>query len=297
MTDRTRVASLQYWIRPVESFSQFQAQVEGLVMTAADYKAKLLVFPEYFPIQLLTLGDVTRPIMEQVRKLTQHVPRFVEMMSTLARQSGLYIVAGSIPTTEDDRAEVVHNDCFFFAPSGEHGIQGKMHATRWEAEDWHVSPRDELKIFDTEIGKIAINICYDVEFPELARAAARQGVEILVCPSCTDERQGFLRVRYCAQARAIENSLFVVHSSTVGSLPTVPAVSLNYGQASILTPSDFPFARDGILAEGVVNQETMVIGDVYLQSILDARANATVLPLRDSERTEVVMNNSETVRL
>jgi len=297
MNDRTRVISLQYWVRPVQSFEEFEAQVEGLVVTAADYKAQLLVFPEYFPIQLLTLDDVTRPIMEQVRKLTQHVPRFIEMMSELAKRSGLYIVAGSMPTRREGNGDVVHNDSFFFAPTGKHEVQGKMHATRWEAEDWHVSPRDELKIFDTEIGKIAINICYDVEFPELARAAARQGAQILVCPSCTDERQGFLRVRYCAQARAIENSMFVVHSSTVGSLPMVPAVSLNYGQASILTPSDFPFARDGILAEGVVNQETMVIGDLHVQSIMDARANATVLPLRDSERTEVVMNNSEIVSL
>jgi len=136
-----------------------------------------------------------------------------------------------------------------------------------------------------------------VEFPELARAAARQGAQILVCPSCTDERQGFLRVRYCAQARAIENSMFVVHSSTVGSLPMVPAVSLNYGQASILTPSDFSFARDGILAEGVVNQETMVIGDINIKTIMDARTSATVLPLRDSERTETVVASSETISL
>jgi predicted amidohydrolase len=297
MKERIRVVSLQYWIRPVESFTQFQAQVEGLVMTAADYKAHLLVFPEYFPIQLLTLGDVTRPITQQVRKLTEHVPRFVGMMSDLAKRSGLYIVAGSIPTMEPGNGDVVHNDSFFFSPTGEHGVQGKMHATRWEAEDWLVTPRDHLKIFDTEVGKIAITICYDVEFPELARAAARQGAQILVCPSCTDERQGFLRVRYCAQARAIENSMFVVHSSTVGSLPMVPAVSLNYGQASILTPSDFPFARDGILAEGVVNQETMVIGDINIKAIMDARTSATVLPLRDSERTETVVASSETISL
>ena len=295
--EKVRVASLQYWIRPVESFEQFQAQVRGLVNTAADYKANLLVFQEYFPIQLLTLGDIRKPIPRQVRDLTQHVPRFVEMMSGLAKDSGLYIVAGSIPTMVPDDGDVVHNDCFFFAPSGEHGVQGKMHVTRWEAEDWFVTPRDNLRIFDTKLGRIAITICYDVEFPELARAAARQGAEILVCPSCTDERQGFLRVRYCAQARAIENSMFVVHSSTVGSLPMVPAVSLNYGQASILTPSDFPFARDGILAEGVVNQETMVIGDLNVAAIMEARTTATVLPLRDSERTETVVADSETITL
>jgi predicted amidohydrolase len=108
--------------------------------------------------------------------------------------------------------------------------------TRFENEDWLISPRKRVQVFETQFGRVAIAICYDVEFPEIVRAAARQDTHILIVPSCTDDRQGFLRVRYCAQARAIENQMYVVHSCTVGSLPMVPAVSLNYGQASILTP-------------------------------------------------------------
>src|SRR3970282_661900 len=135
------------------------------------------------------------------------------------------------------------------------------------------------------------------EFPELARAAARQGAYVLVVPSCTDDRQGYLRVRYCAQARAIENQLYVIQSSTVGSLPMVPAVSLNYGQASILTPSDFAFARDGILAEGIPNQESMVIGELNLATIQESRREGTVLPLRDSARTDEVLAQMEMVKL
>jgi GNAT superfamily N-acetyltransferase len=134
--------------------------------------------------------------------------------------------------------------------------------TRWEREEWIVSPRRGLHVFETDFGKLAVAICYDVEFPEIARAAGRSGCDMLVVPSCTDDRQGFLRVRYCAQARAIENQMYVVQACTVGSLPMVPAVSLNYGQASILTPSDFRFSRDGILAEGQVNSEMMVLGDL-----------------------------------
>jgi predicted amidohydrolase len=124
-----------------------------------------------------------------------------------------------------------------------------------------------------------------VEFPEVARAAARKGAYILIVPSCTDDRNGFLRVRYCAHARAIENQMYVIHSSTVGSLPMVPAVSLNYGQAAILTPSDLTFSRDGILAEGNYNQEMMVIGELNLKMISDARSLGTVLPLQDSGQT------------
>ena len=152
-----------------------------------------------------------------------------------------------------------------------------------------------MRVFDTSIGRIATTICYDVEFPEIVRAAAREGAHILAVPSCTDDRQGFLRVRYCAQARAIENQMYVLHASTVGSLPMVPAVSLNYGVASILTPSDFPFARDGILAEGNPNQEMMVIGELNMSTITDSRSSGTVLPLNDSRRSFEIASRIEVV--
>ncbi|HET8648628.1 MAG TPA: carbon-nitrogen hydrolase family protein [Gemmatimonadales bacterium] len=290
--DRIRVGSLQYFIRPVQTYEQFRDQVEALVATAADYRCHLVVFPEYFTVQLLTLGNIRRPIEIQIRDLAAQVPRFVEMMSGLAREHGIYIVAGTIPVTgaSDD---VVHNQSYVFNPRGDYAVQSKLHMTRFESEEWHVSPGSTLRVFDTDLGRMAVTICYDVEFPEIARAAAKQGAHILVVPSCTDDRQGFLRVRYCAQARAIENQMYVIQSSTVGSLPMVPAVHLNYGQAAVLTPSDYPFSRDGILAEGNPNQEMMVIGELNLDTILESRTKGTVLPLLDSERTGQIVARTE----
>ena len=293
--DTLRVASLQYYIRPVDSFDRFRDQVVSLVETAADYKSRLIVFPEYFTCQLLTLGDTKQPITEQVRRLSDQVPRYRELFCELARQRGVYIVGGSIPVAGD--GDALYNVSPVFAPNGEVGTQAKLHMTRWESEEWLVSPGERLRIFDTEWGKMAVAICYDVEFPELARVAARQGAEVLVVPSCTDDRHGYLRVRYCAQARCIENQMYVVHSCTVGSLPMVPAVSLNYGQASILTPSDFAFSRDGIMADGVPNQESMVIGDLDLELVRHSRERGTVLPLRDSQRTAEVLAHTDEVTL
>lgn len=294
--ERIRLASLQYFIRPVQTFDQFRDQVDALVETAADYDCNLLVFPEYFTVQLLTLGKVKRPIREQIRDLARQVPQYIELMSELALRRHIYIVAGSIPVA-DDAADRIYNQSFFFGPSGDYGIQRKLHMTRFETEDWDVSAGLGFKVFDTQFGKIAIAICYDVEFPEFARAAARAGANILIVPSCTDERQGYLRVRYCAQARAIENQMYVVTSHTVGSLPMVPAVSLNYGQAAILTPSDFPFSRDGILAEGNPNQEMMVIGELNLHTIMDSRTTGTVLPLNDSRNTTDILATMEVISL
>lgn len=281
---RVRIASLQYFIRPVRTFDEFADQVSSLVNTAKDYKVNLVVFPEYFSAQLLTLGAIHAPMPEQVRRLANQSERIIELFVGLAKKSGLHIVGGTVPiiisgsTVED---AVIENRSYLFLPNGQYYWQGKLHMTRFEKEEWMVSPAKELHVFETNIGNLAINICYDVEFPEMARAAAQKGAQILVVPSCTDDRQGYYRVRYCAQARAIENQFFVVQSSTVGSLPMVPAVSLNYGQSAILTPSDFAFARDGILAEGIPNQETMVIGDVNLSVLDEARNSGTVLPFND----------------
>ncbi|HEX9759802.1 MAG TPA: carbon-nitrogen hydrolase family protein, partial [Candidatus Acidoferrales bacterium] len=280
----------------VTTFDQFRDQVEALVETAHDYDCHLMVFPEYFTVQLLTLGNVKRPITEQIRDLAKQVPRFIELMSGLARKNNIYIVAGTIPVM-DSGGDAVYNECHFFAPSGQHGVQGKTHMTRFESEDWKISPRSKLRLFETAFGRMAVAICYDVEFPEIARVAAREGAHVLVVPSCTDDRQGFFRVRYCAHARSIENQMYVVLSHTVGSLPMVPAVHLNYGQAAILTPSDFAFSRDGILAEGNVNQEMMVIGELNLKTIADTRSTGTVLPLNDSKRTSEITAQTEVVKL
>ncbi len=294
--NRVRVAALQYYIRPVSRFDQFADQVESLVWTARDYKAHLLVFPEYFSTQLLTLGNTRLPIREQIRLLADQASAIEALFTRLARESGLHIVGGTVPVKDDDGVRV-YNQAMVYGPDGAVARQRKLHMTRFETEEWDVAPGVSLRVFDTAIGRIGVTICYDVEFPELARALARAGVTILVVPSCTDDRQGYLRVRYCAQARAIENQMYVVQACTVGSLPMVPAVSLNWGQASIMTPSDFPFARDGFIEEGVPNQESMIVGDLDIAALLESRSSGTVLPLRDSQSSAEVAANLEVVNV
>lgn len=283
--DKVRVATLQYLIRPITTEDEFRNQVRGLVHTAAEYDCNLVVFPEYFVIQLLSLGQVAGSMYQQIRDLADRSPAILAEFVSLAREFGIHIVAGSMPVRDPKVPDKLYNESTFFFPDGTSGSQPKLHMTRFENEVWKVSPGRGLTLFETEFGRVAIAICYDSEFPEICRAAARQGAVILVVPSYTDDRQGFLRVRYCAQARTVENQLFVVHSGTVGSLPAVPAISLNYGQASILSPSDFSMPRDGIIAEGQANQETIVIGDLDLKALRKLRSRGTVLPLRDSRHS------------
>ncbi len=292
-----RVASLQYYIRPVKSFEDFTGQVKALVETAKGYRVKLLVFPEYFTTQLLTLGNVERPILEQIRDLAKQEERIVELLSSLAKKYKIIIVGGTLPGVDQNDSSKILNKCYVFAEDGSYSLQAKLHMTQFEKKEWLVSPGTRLRIFETSFGKFAVTICYDVEFPEIARTAARLGAHFLCVPSCTDDRQGYLRVRYCAQARAIENQMYVIHSPTVGSLPMVPAVSLNYGQAAIYTPSDYSFSRDGLLAEGAVNQESMIIGDLNLDLLEHTRNSGTVLPLRDSQTTAELLTMVDHVTL
>lgn len=291
--DRIRVAAAQYFVRTIHAFEQFEDQVSAVVETAADYRCRLLVLPEYFTLQLMSLGDVKRPIDVQVRDVAAFVPRFIEMMERLAVDNGLYIVAGTIPVI-DEGSDNVHNDAFLFSPNGGYGVQGKLHMTRFEREDWKIEPRSVPRVFETDYGKLAIAICYDVEFPELIREMARAGAHVLCVPSDTDDRHGFLRVRYCAHARTIENHMYAINSTTVGGLPRTRDFSLNYGQASILTPNDYAFSRDGIMAEGTVNTEDVIIGEIDIKTAEDARSFGTVLPLDDSRRTKELIKHIET---
>lgn len=159
--------------------------------------------------------------------------------------------------------------------------QPKLHITPNERKWWRMNGGDELQVIDTPACKIGVLICYDIEFPEAAQYLAEHGAEIIFVPFCTDTRQGYLRVRYCAQARAIENQIYVALSGNVGNLPDVDNMDIQYGQACVLTPSDFAFARDGIKAEADSNEETVLISDLDLDDLHESRSGGTVTPRLD----------------
>ncbi|HBM73831.1 MAG TPA: carbon-nitrogen hydrolase, partial [Erythrobacter sp.] len=157
----------------------------------------------------------------------------------------------------------------------------KIHPTPNERYWWNIKGGDKVEVIQTDCGPIGVQICYDSEFPELSRRLADEGARIIFVPFCTDSRQGYLRVRYCGQARAIENQCFVVLSGNVGNLPNVANMDIQYAQSCILTPCDFPFARDGIAAEASENVETLTISDINLADLSWARAEGTVRNLAD----------------
>lgn len=288
---RSRIAAVQYKLRHIDNWTGFEAQVNFVLNAAADYQPHFVLLPEIFTTQLLSFMD-NDDVPSAVRELSDYTERYTDLLRSHAMKHGYFLIGGSHPNLRDSK---LLNTAFLFTPSGEVHTQDKIHRTRWEKEKWATDHGDVLKVFHTPHGKIAILICYDIEFPELARRVAEEGAEIVFVPSCTDDRQGFLRVRYCCHARAIENQIYVAMTSTVGNLP-VAGLRLHYGQASIITPSDFPFARDGIAAEGVINEEQIVVADVDLALLDENRLKGTTIPLLD-KRTEFYGLRPTTVKV
>ncbi|MBK8478836.1 MAG: bifunctional GNAT family N-acetyltransferase/carbon-nitrogen hydrolase family protein [Opitutaceae bacterium] len=274
---KARIACVQYQMRKVKSFADFERQVTYFVGVAADYRTDFVLLPEFVSVQLLSQEDALSPV-EGIRRLATYEKRFTDLIRRLATRHGMTIIAGSHPVARGDKLQ---NVAFVCLPSGEIVGQPKLHITPNERRWWGISGGHTLRAIDTPKCRIGVLICYDVEFPEACRYLADQGAEILFVPFCTDNRQGYLRVRYCAQARAIENQIYVALAGNVGNLPDVGNLDINYGQAAVLTPCDFAFARDGIAAEADSNEETVLICDVDLDDLHASRSDGTVTPRLD----------------
>ncbi|CAN5828925.1 bifunctional GNAT family N-acetyltransferase/carbon-nitrogen hydrolase family protein [soil metagenome] len=279
---RVRVAAVQYQMRAIKSFDEFAQQCEFFVDTASDYRMDFLLFPELLTNQLLALVPAARPGLT-ARRLQEFTPAYLEMFTRLAMKYNLNIIGGSHLTVENDR---LFNIAYLFRRDGSVEKQYKLHVTPSEARWWGVSPGNEVRVFDTDCGKISILICYDVEFPEVARIAASKGANLLFVPFNTDIRSGYLRFRSCAQARCIENGMYAVLAGPVGNLPFVDGADIHYGQACILTPSDVHFARDGVAEEATPNVETMVLHELDLDILRRNRTTGTVRTWAD-RRTDL----------
>ena len=277
--ESVRVATCQLQARAVSGFEDFIRTVEYFVDVAADYRSDFVVFPELFTLSLLSCESNQLSPMEAIDKLSTYTDRIRQSLADMAMRFNINIIGGSHPT-KTARGDI-QNVAFVCLRDGAVHEQEKIHPTPNERYWWNIKGGDSIEAIPTDCGPIGVLICYDSEFPELARRLADQGARIIFTPFCTDSRQGYLRVRYCCQARAVENQCFVVLSGNVGNLPNVDNMDIQYAQSCILTPCDFPFARDGIAAEATENVETLTISDINLADLNWARAEGTVRNLAD----------------
>lgn len=276
-----RIATAQYDISFLENWQHYQNKVERWVTEAVEQDAKILLFPEYASMELASLfgKDVYSSLSKQLAAMQSLRDDYLDLFLALAKKYQCIIQAGSFPVKIESGA--YRNRAYLFMPDGRIEYQDKLMMTRFENEQWLIQKGDELKCFDTDYGKIAINICYDSEFPMLARKQVEAGANLILVPSCTDTLAGYHRVKIGCQARALENQCYVVQSVLVGDAPWSEAVDVNIGAAAVYTPVDRGFPDNGVLAVGNMNEAQWVIAEVSLSACGTVREQGQVFNYRD----------------
>lgn len=274
-----RVATVQFQMRRIATIDEFEEQVEYWVDVAADYNSDFVCFPELFTLELLSIDEKKLEPAKAIDKVADYTERYLAFMEGLAVSYNINIIGGTHPTRMANGD--IRNIAYVFLRDGSTHRQEKLHPTPAERRWWNIKGGYGASVIPTDCGPIGVMVCYDSEFPEFARHLCNQGAMLLFVPFCTDERRGFLRVRYCCHARAVENQCYVVTSGVVGNIPNVENMDVHYAESAILTPSDFPFARDGVAADTAPNTETIAIADLSLDDLLTSRQSGAVQNLKD----------------
>lgn len=272
--DTIKVAAAQYALDPVESMSQWREKTRRWVTQGAASGAELLVFPEYGALEAAAAAgqDIAGDLQGSLAAVSEAMPEMNACWAELARAHLVHILATSGPAR---RGKTYVNAARLFTPAGRVGVQEKLIMTPFE-QGWGISTGNGLKVFGTELGRLGVAICYDAEFPLIVRAQAEAGAELVLIPSCTGLLSGHSRVRTAARARALENQIATVVSSTVGPAPWSPAIDDNVGAAGVFVPPDPAESMTGVLAEGGLNDPGWVVREIDLAALRRLRGQGEV---------------------
>jgi predicted amidohydrolase/GNAT superfamily N-acetyltransferase len=271
-----RLGIIQWQMRPVGSVTEFLKQVEYFIDAVSDYKTDFILFPELFNIPLMTQFN-NKTVGESIRNLASFTEEIRDRMLNMAISFNTNIIAGSMPYHDGSN---VFNVSYLLKRDGTCDKQYKIHVTPEESSFWGLKNGNNIKVFKIDDCRIGILTGYDIEFPELSRILTDKGAQILFVPFSADTKNSYNRIRYCAHARAIENECYVAIAGSVGNLPNVKNMGIQYAQSAVLTPSDFSFSHDCIGGEAPANAETTLIVDVDLDLLKEVRVNGSV---RNSE--------------
>lgn len=275
-----RLGLIQWQMRPYKNLEELMQQAEYFVDAVSGYRSDFALFPEFFNAPLMAENNHLSE-SEAIRELAKHTENIVHRFSELSISYNINIITGSMPEMKDGS---LYNVGYLCRRDGTIDRYEKIHVTPDEEKVWGMQGGNSLKTFDTDCGKIGILICYDSEFPELSRLLADDGMDILFVPFLTDTQHGYSRVRHCSHARAIENECYVAIAGSVGNLPNVHNMDIQYAQSAVFTPSDFAFPPNGIKSEAVSNSEMILIADVDIDLLRELNQFGSVKNLKDRRR-------------
>ncbi|MGY5352044.1 carbon-nitrogen hydrolase family protein [Wenyingzhuangia sp. IMCC45533] len=275
-----RLGLIQWQMRTYQNLKELLNQAEYFIDAVAGYRSDFALFPEFFNAPLMA-KDNHLSTSEAIRRLAQHTEAIVNKFSEFSISYNINIISGSMPVIKDGN---LYNVGYICKRDGTIEEYEKLHVTPDEAKVWGMQGGSKLQTFDTDCGKIGVLICYDVEFPELGRVLADKGMDILFVPFLTDTQNGYSRVRHCAQARAIENECYVAIAGSVGNLPKVENMDIQFAQSMVFTPCDFSFPSNGVKAEATPNTEMILIADVDLNLLKELNQFGSVKNLKDRRK-------------
>lgn len=277
-----RLGLIQWQMRPYKDLDELLEQAEYFIDAVSGYRSDFALFPEFFNAPLMAVNNhMSTP--DAIRELAKHTQAIAQKFSEFSISYNINIITGSMPEMIDGR---LYNVGYLCRRDGSMERYEKLHVTPDEAKVWGMQGGNQLKAFDTDCGKIGVLVCYDSEFPELSRLLADEGMDILFVPFLTDTQNGYSRVRNCAQARAIENECYVAIAGSVGNLPNVQNMDIQFAQSMVFTPCDFSFPTNGIKAEATPNTEMILIADVDISLLRELNQFGAVRNLRD-RRTDL----------
>ena len=275
-----RLGLIQWQMRPYKNLAELLQQAEYFIDTVSGYRSDFALFPEFFNAPLMAENNhLSEP--EAIRELAKHTHDIIQKFSEFAISYNINIISGSMPEIKDGH---LYNVGYLCRRDGTIDRYEKIHVTPDEAKVWGMQGGHEIKTFDTDCGKIGILICYDSEFPELSRLLSDEGMDILFVPFLTDTQNGYSRVRHCSQARAIENECYVAIAGSVGNLPNVHNMDMQFAQSMVFTPCDFAFPTNGIKAEATPNTEMVLIADVDIDLLTELHEFGSVKNLKDRRK-------------
>ena len=275
-----RLGLIQWQMRTYNSLEELMQQVEYFVDSVAAYRSDFALFPEFFNAPLMAkYNHLHEP--DAIRQLAKYTKEIVDKMQQLSISYNINIITGSMPELIDDK---LYNVGYLCRREGSLERYEKIHVTPDEAKVWGMQRGHKLQTFETDAGKIGILICYDSEFPELSRLLSDEGMDILFVPFLTDTQNGYSRVRLCAQARAVENECYVAIAGSVGNLPNVNNMDIQYAQSAVFTPCDFSFPSNGIKAEATTNTEMILVADVDISLLRELHSFGAVKNLKDRRK-------------
>ncbi|MBM7691668.1 putative amidohydrolase [Peribacillus deserti] len=245
--------------------------MERYIKSTYNKGCDLVLFPELFLTGYFT-REHTKSLAEDLHGSS------ICHIQAMSRHYGVKLVFG-FPEKKDGR---LYNSACFIDEKGEIlGTYQKVHL--WDEESKYFEAGTDFPVWDTNIGKIGIMICYDTEFPESARSLAVQGAEIILAP--TANMTPFQHVQQLfIQSRAAENQVFVATTNQIGQEES----TLFFGESAAADPYGEMLAKAG-------GQEQELVIEMDLGLIRKARSYPFYMKDRRPEHYKMKTENNETV--